>query len=208
MIVVPCEQGTPEWMAARVGIPTASNFSRILTPKKLERSRSSSKYINELVAERLLGASLDDGFLSEWVDRGKDLEEKAFAHYEWANDVDVERVGFVMHDKFKVGCSPDGLIRSRKRGLELKCPKPSTHVGYLLDGLTDEYRCQVQGSLWVTGLEWWDLMSFHPDLPPAILRVERDEKFMAAFDREIKTFCQSVDECEAKIRAKTEEAAA
>jgi len=208
MRVVDCEQGTEEWRLARAGVPTASNFSRILTPKTLKRSASHRDYINELVAERLMGIPLDDTFVSDWAERGKELEERAFAYYEMDRECDVFKVGFVLHKTLRVGCSPDGLIANGVGGLELKCPKPSTHVGYLLDGLSDKYRCQVQGSLWVTGLEWWDLMSFHPDLPPAILRVERDDKFMAAFDREIKTFCQSVDECERKITEQLRETAA
>ena len=28
--IIDCEQGTPEWFAARLGIPTASRFSDVL----------------------------------------------------------------------------------------------------------------------------------------------------------------------------------
>jgi hypothetical protein len=32
MIILDLEQGTPEWLQARLGIPTASNFGNIITP--------------------------------------------------------------------------------------------------------------------------------------------------------------------------------
>ena len=33
MKVIQCTQGTPDWFEARRGIPTASRFDMILTPK-------------------------------------------------------------------------------------------------------------------------------------------------------------------------------
>ena len=40
MIVHPCQQGTVEWTEARLGIPTASEFSRIVTATgKLSKQR-------------------------------------------------------------------------------------------------------------------------------------------------------------------------
>ena len=53
MIELPCQQGSVEWFEARLGIPTASEFSRIVTPTgKLSASRHA--YMGELLAS--LGA--------------------------------------------------------------------------------------------------------------------------------------------------------
>ena len=32
MKIIPCEQNTPEWQAARCGIPTASEIDSLVTP--------------------------------------------------------------------------------------------------------------------------------------------------------------------------------
>ena len=37
--IVDCEQGTPEWYAARLGIPTASEFKTIIGIKKDAREK-------------------------------------------------------------------------------------------------------------------------------------------------------------------------
>ena len=47
MIIVDCEQGTEEWFQARMGVPSASNFSRICTTTG-KWSAQAESYINEL----------------------------------------------------------------------------------------------------------------------------------------------------------------
>jgi hypothetical protein len=42
-------------------------------------------------------------------------------------------------------------------------------------GLPDEHKVQVHGGLVVTGYESWDFMSYHPGLPPLLVRVTPDE---------------------------------
>lgn len=195
MIVIPCVQGSPEWIAARCGIPTSSNFSKILTPGG-KLSASAEPYICQLIAERILGASLDP-YVSDWMERGKMLEPEAVAYYEMQRDQDTEAVGFAMHDTVMAGCSPDRLVGS-DGGLEIKCPSPAVHVGNLL-GMAEKHRCQVQGSLWITGRAWWDLLSFHPEMPPALIRIERDEEYIAALDKAIREFCERLEESRLKI---------
>ena len=55
MIVLNCKQGSDEWIQARLGIPTASQFHRIITPKTMKPAASAEGYIDQLVAEYLLG---------------------------------------------------------------------------------------------------------------------------------------------------------
>jgi hypothetical protein len=182
VIRLDCEQGSPEWFAARLALPTASRFDQIITPKTLKLSASSEKYRNELLAEWLLGESLSAGHDGEFMNRGRALEEEARDWYELQRDVEVERVGFILRDEQNAGCSPDGLVGA-DGGLEIKCPSAAVHVGYLLDSVGEAYRCQVQGSLWITGRAWWDVLSYHPSLPKALVRVERDEAFIEALAR-------------------------
>ena len=60
MIRLDVEQGYAEWVAARLGIPTASCFDKIITPKTMKPSASADKYAWELIAERVLGRPVDD----------------------------------------------------------------------------------------------------------------------------------------------------
>ena len=53
MIHLDVLQGSIEWQDARLGIPTASRFKDILTPKTLKPSAQSKGYLHELVAETL-----------------------------------------------------------------------------------------------------------------------------------------------------------
>ena len=185
MIIVPCEQGSVEWVAARIGIPTASAFDKIITPKTMKLSASSNGYMCRLLAEQMLGASLDEG-ISEWMQRGKDLEDDAVRYYELQREADTTPVGFILHDSRMVGCSPDRLVGD-DGGLEIKCPSPAVHVANILE-MTTAYTAQVQGALWITGRQWWDLLSFHPDLPPALVRVQRDEDFIAVLEDAVDEF--------------------
>lgn len=201
MIKIDVQQGGPEWIKARSGIPTASQFHRLITPKTLKASAQAEGYRNEILAERLLGCSMDD-ISSEWMERGQAMEESARSWYEWTREVDVERAGFCLRDDRTAGCSPDGLV-GEEGGLEIKVPSAAVHVGYLLDGtLPDKYRCQVQGSLWVTGRAWWDFLSYNPSLPSVLIRVERDEEFIAALASAVEALTAELVTAEARLREK------
>ena len=168
------QQGTQEWHMLRLGIPTASEFSRIVTPAKLAYASGASTYIAELLAEWMSG-EVDQGPSSHWMERGIEIEGEARSWLSLHRDYDVEPGGFVYQNAEKLlGCSPDGLVGADGT-VEIKCPKPATHIRYLLaGGLPDEYRMQVQGTLWVTNRKWCDFLSYCPKLPPLLVRVERE----------------------------------
>jgi len=172
MIIVECKQGTDEWFQAKLGILTASEFNKIITPAKLEPSKSADGYINKLVAEWLRGKP-DESYQSDWMKRGLEIEEEARDYYAFVTDNNVSQVGFCLEDAKRYGCSPDGLIDDG--GLEIKCPSPGVHVGYLLaKKVPTEYKLQILGNLLVTGNSWWDFESYHPDMETLIVRTQRD----------------------------------
>jgi len=200
MQVINIEQGTPEWLQARKGVVTGSRFKDVVTPSKGELSKSSEKYMYELVAERM-GATIDF-YQNEHMQRGNDLEPMARATYEFVKDCKVDEVGFCLSDSKLVGVSPDGLI-GEDGGLEIKCPKETTHISYLVKGeLPSIYKPQVQGSMWITGRKWWDFMSYHPDLPPLIIRIPRDEEYISKMEDGITRFSKEMIEMEKNIREK------
>jgi hypothetical protein len=71
------------------------------------------------------------------------------------------------------------LIVGKAAGLELKCPAPQTHIGYLIDGFGLDYKVQVQGQMYVGELDYIDRYSYHPELPLYGERTDRDEKYIA-----------------------------
>ena len=207
MIALDLEQGTPEWLQARLGIPTASQFYRLITPKTGKPSAQSADYLCELLAEWMLGHPLDMEE-NDWMARGRELEPSAIEFYQLQRDVDVERCGFALLDDRSAGCSPDGLV-GLDGGLEIKCPSPAKHVAYLLGQESmDKYTPQIQGCLWITGRAWWDRLSFHPELPPHLTRIERDEKFIATLSQIVADFCGQLADAKKRIAAAGFEVAA
>ena len=74
MIELPCKQGSVEWHEARLGIPTASEFRRIVTPRG---NRSSSRVMptgGSCLAEWALGEPVGGFTGTEDTERGQVLE--------------------------------------------------------------------------------------------------------------------------------------
>jgi hypothetical protein len=189
MIVHRCQQGTEQWLQLRAGIPTASAFDRILTPGG-KPSRSAEKYMYQLLAERMMGRPVIQATRLWWADRGKELEAEARAFYQFTREAAIDLVGFITNDAGTVGASPDGLVGTK--GLaEFKCPSEAEHVMYLLESGSayEEYKVQVQGQLLIAAdRDWVDVCSYHPLMPPALVRIERDERFIGLLDAAVTTF--------------------
>lgn len=187
MKILSLEQGSEEWFNARLGIPTASRFKDIVTPAKGDKSTSYKSYMYELIAEKLINEKTN-GFKSEFMERGNEIEPLARASYEFIHEVEVKQVGMIFNDDMTIGISPDGLIGDNG-GLEIKCPKPSTVVKYILNGgLPLEYKPQVMGSLWISEREWWDFLAFHPSMDFFQLRVYRDEAYIKKMKQHLSDF--------------------
>ena len=202
MKVYNVEQRTPEWKALHLGRPTASNFHRIVTPVKGDLSKQARGYAYQLVAETLLGRELDKPrWTTPAMERGIRLEPDAIQHYCFSNDAEIQKIGFVTTDDGRVGCSPDGFISGTRGGLEIKCPEDDNHIGIYIDGAGDEYKCQVQGSLAVAELEFWDLHVYHPELPSFTRRTHRDELYIAKLNAALREFLDIRDAMLAKARA-------
>lgn len=199
MIALDLEQGTAEWAAARCGIPTASDFDKIVTASG-EPSKQRTKYLYQLAGERLLGKK-EESYQNGAMLRGMELEAEARSLYELTYDVSIEQVGLCYKDESKLyACSPDGLI-GKDGGIEIKCPNLTTHIGYLVtEELPAEYFQQVQGNLLVTGRKWWAFMSYYPGIKPLILKIERDKEFIKALEKQLELFCKDLDTLTEKLK--------
>lgn len=146
-----------------------------------------------LLAERLMGHPIKE-HISSWMERGQQLEAHAVRYYEFQTEGKTIPVGFVTNDSGTVGASPDRFV-GEKGTLEIKCPSESTHMAYLLTaaGAYSAYKVQVQGQLWISEREWTDVVSYHPELPEALFRAERDEKFIETLSAEVLEFSAKLE---------------
>ena len=193
MRVIDHEQGTQEWLQSRLGCPSGSGFDRLITSSG-KPSTQADGYINQLIAE-LLTKETTEVKVTEWMQRGTDLEPFARNFYELMSGNEVQEVGFCKHDTLECGVSPDGLIGTdgTDGGLEIKCPTPATHIAYLRAGvLPSKYKQQVMGCMWVTGRDWWDFMSYHERMPALIVRVERDDDFITLLAEEVSKAVETI----------------
>jgi len=109
-------------------------------------------------------------------------------------EMEVQKVGFIDSDLTLFGCSPDGIIGDND-GLEVKCPEPTAHVGYLRDGgLPSQYFLQVHGALLTTGRPQWHFLSYHRDFPKLVVVVERDDRLMNRMMESLAEFTTELQE--------------
>ncbi len=192
-------QGSEDWLKIRAGIPSASNFSDIITTQgKVSTIRL--KYLYTLIGEKLLGMK-EDGFQSEAMLRGVELESEAREVYSFITGNEVKTVGFCFADEKKLyGCSSDGLI-GEDGMVEIKCRKISNHIECLINKelKSPEFQ-QVQGQLLVTGRKWVDYFCYYPGLPHLLVRVLPDVEFQKALKIELTKFCSDLESITERIK--------
>jgi hypothetical protein len=201
MILHRVDQGSVAWYEARLGIPTASNFNRIVTAGG-KPSKQADVYMYKLICERLLHETQDDqiGFI-RWVEHGRASEPNAIAAFEFVNDVQLEPGGFITSNDRRIGASPDRLFKGHREGLEVKCPAPHTHLGYLLDGLGEDHMIQVQGQILVGGFEAVNFLSWHPQMPMFHRVILPDRGFQGVLASALNTFCDLLEMKTERARA-------
>lgn len=185
-------QNSEAWHELRLGIPTSSEFKRIVTPAG-KLSKQSQPYMHRLLAEWWFGAQLEDPetqYQSGWMQRGHELEDQAVRAYELLSESETARIGFVTTDDGMIGCSPDRGV-GEEGILEIKCPSPQVHIGYMLSGACEEeYRPQLQGQLLVTGRAWVDICSYCPPFPTVIIRVRPLPEFQGNLGPALMSFVE------------------
>ncbi len=191
MKILPHAQGSLEWQIARAGIPTASEFGNLVTPKfEIRKGEMLRTYLAAKLAEAWLGGPLI-GFNTFDMDQGRILEEEARPWLELATEMSVQPVGLITTDDGRVGCSPDGIVMEPAGtfGVEIKCPQPTAHVKYLMSGkVPDEYLPQIHGGMYVTGFKEWKFLSYRRNFPKLLLTVERDEEIIEAIGEALTEF--------------------
>jgi hypothetical protein len=174
----PVAPRSEEWFKLRLGLVTSSDFHRVMTPKTRVLSKQADGLLYRLLGEWLTGEQVEN-FESEYMVRGVELEDQAISAFEMLTDTETQPGGFFTDDAGLMGCSPDRLIGD-DGDLEIKAPLIQTQIRYALEGTIDEdYMCQLQGRLLITGRQYVEIFAYHPRLSIPPLRVKRNEEFIA-----------------------------
>ena len=191
--IIAVEQGTEEWLRARMGIPTASMFATIMRDGKGgSESKTRRQYMLKLAGEILTGRPMEN-YANDHMQRGKEMEDEIRKQYVFQTDAEIERVGFIKRGRS--GCSPDALV-GKKKMLEIKSTLPHLLIDIHLRGeFPPEHKAQCQGSLWVAGREeidiaigWTENEPGHTGVPLFIQTIKRDEKYIEAIARAVDDF--------------------
>jgi putative phage-type endonuclease len=192
------EQGTEAWLEARRGKVTASRMVDVMSKGRGSApSITRQKYLVQLALERIT-ETVADGYTNAAMQWGTDNEPQARAMYEFVKDVEVQQVGFVLHDHIEgTGASPDGLV-AHDGMLEIKCPESHTHWGTLKgDPIAPRYIDQMQWQMECAGRAWCDFVSFDPRFPAEqqlhIQRVHADPKRQAELRAGVEAFLSDLE---------------
>lgn len=204
--IIDCEQGSDEWLQARLGIPTASEFATVLAngrggaPSKTRRT-----YMLKLIGERMTGEPMDR-FSNGHMERGHEMEADAANLYAFMHDVEPVEVGFIRNGER--GCSPDRLV-GNDGVAEIKSKLPHLQLDVLLrDELPAEHKPQVQGEIWLSERDWCDFVSYWPGLPLFVKRVYRDDEYIKKLEAGVDQFLEEMETLQSQIEQRyTTEAA-
>ena len=168
-------QRNDEWFQSRMGRFSCSQLYRLMTEPKSKAdkeagnlSEGANTYVMECIAEKITGLPAKEDFTSKYTEWGIENEPIAIGIYDELQNVKTLQEGYIPYgDNF--GGSPDGLIEVAG-GIEIKCPYTITnHLKHIvsedLKGDCKEYYWQIIGYLLITGREWWDFVSYHPNYP-------------------------------------------
>lgn len=157
-------------------------------------------YMAELVGQVATGLIPEEMSFKqcEW---GKEWEDAARAHFELALNVDIDVPAFIYKDNdMRHGISPDGVIRGKKIGLELKCPfTTKVYIEFLTcEKIKKEYLEQCQFSMWVTGYDAWYFANYDPRMLVSSKKlhyvlIERDQTYMDKYDNSSVQFIKDMD---------------
>lgn len=190
------QQGTEEWHQLRLGKVTASRVADILAKTKSGASASRGNYLIELALQRVT-KTIEESYSNSAMEWGVATEPQARVAYEVSTGNFVDQIAFVNHHTIEgFGCSPDGLVGEGL--IEIKCPNSATHWSYIkANEPPQKYIIQMQAQMSVTGAKWCDFVSFDPRMPERsqllIVRVNRDDEFIAEMENDIKQFLSEVE---------------
>ncbi len=206
MEIFDCEQGSPEWFAARMGVPTASEFKTLLSgTKDAKDKKTRATYMQKLAGEIITGEPMEN-YSNGHMERGKMMEDEARNYYAISAEGELQRVGFVKADG--CGCSPDSLIGTNGI-LEIKTALPHILIELIeKDDFPPAHKAQCQGALFVSGRRFVDLVVYWPKMPRFVKRAYRDEAYIEEIAAGVRVFNDELAAMVKRIRGYGARAAA
>lgn len=199
-------QGSTAWFNLRAGVPTASRFSDIMTPKTMKPAEARWKYACRLIAEKLLNWQAESLDMIRHIEEGRANEPLAIGQLNVLTGTVSQKVGFVTSNDGRFGASPDRAMGgnpkiaggieegSLQTVIETKCPTIPKQMEYLLLGDDGAYRCQRQGQLLVAEADKAIFFSFNPQMPEHLVEDGRDEAFLVKLSDCLERFHDELSE--------------
>ena len=169
--IVDLEQGTDEWLEWRRGKLCSSDMAALLGYNAFGRSlkRWHREKINHPLA----------GFDAIAMKRGRDREKEARKMFEAMLGAPCMNPVIASNLTPWAGASLDVLNEDLRIGGEIKCPtNPEVHLKAISGLVPDYYMPQLQWSMYCTGFDSWEYISFCPenhDHPYVQFKVARNE---------------------------------
>ena len=195
--IIDCDQQSDMWTAARLGRLTGSKAAAMQTKIKSGEAAGRRNLRVDLALERVTGRPQERDFTTPDLENGNLREPLARDAYEVRTGNIVDRTGFLSCGPIMAGCSLDGHVNDFEGIVEIKSPKEATHLEYLqTKQIPTAYRWQCLHSLWVTGAQWCDFVSYQPSFPEHLqylcVRMARSETEVAAYEKDAMQFLAEV----------------
>jgi hypothetical protein len=202
MIIHPGKQGTPKWDALRAGKITASKGKTLITPTG-KISTQWKKEMGRLIAEARGLQPAEFIKPTYWMEQGIRLEPEARGWFQVETGMLLRQCSFIEHDSGLAGMSPDSYVLHEIGDdptgpaavipVEIKCPKPSNHIAWLIDDLPmpNEHLPQCHFQMAIAGAPYMYFMSYNPMVESIIHKIERNsmtEDMEHQIEEFIKTF--------------------
>jgi hypothetical protein len=214
MTIIP--PNTAQWLAARVGVLTASRMALAMPSKRDGKPTEAMETLaHKILAERRTGRA-EETFVTKDMEHGLLHEASAVDAYQKVTGRMCDEAGLVFHPTIQgFAATPDRFVINPDKAtsetkpyvglVEVKCPRTSTHLRYTLAGtLPEEYAPQVWAQLACTGEPWCDFVSYDPRPTNetdrlSVVRVMRDDAEVAKVEQAAVTFLLYVASLEARL---------
>jgi hypothetical protein len=168
------KQGSEEWHElknAKIGGTRAKSV-------QVKKSINEAVIFDEVMSERNTFFNYEEGFTSEAMQRGIELEPLAIEEVIKETGIIFKEAGWISRNE-NHGHSPDGISTCEKIGLEIKCPSAKVHNSYVRDNkLPLEYVWQIVNFFAMDeSIETLYFASFNPDyylMPLFLLEINRE----------------------------------
>lgn len=180
------EDGTanPEWLALRAGKFSGSDFNQYMAIVEKDKLSDSAETALHKKVLQGLGEQFD-GYKSESMERGNELEPIAREMYIQETFNDVQEIGFADWEQLRAGCSPDGVIYGADgqidKIIEIKCPEIVAYIKYAENekNIPTVYKTQMQYNMLITGAKSCDFVAYHPNMRLIVHTIDADADYQA-----------------------------